>query len=109
MAAIVCIGGIVFWINLKNKRSHNRQPTWSKSSAEEHNPASVAIGGLTAAQQRENVALTEVESKRIANSKQGNEKQDESEARSKALGSVSLQERKQRGDARQMEMREALN
>jgi hypothetical protein len=76
VTAIVCIGVFVFWIG--------SDPSSDNSAAK----ASVAIGGLTAARQRENVALIEaLESKRIANSKQMELKRalDESEKRALAL------------------------
>jgi hypothetical protein len=108
VAAIVCIGGIVFWIELEDSSSGNSAANLERKFSQERDPASVAIGGFTAAQQRENVALTEVESKRIANSKQRESKQDENETRSEALARE-LAETKQHADARQMELREALD
>ena len=82
VTAIFCIGGFVFWIGSEDSANLERE------FSRERDRASVAIGGLTAARVRKNVALTEaLESKRIANSKPRESKQalDESEARSKAL------------------------
>jgi hypothetical protein len=88
VTAIFCIGGFVFWIGSKDSSSDNSAADLEREFSRERDRASVAIGGLTAARERENVALTEaLESKRIANSKQMELKQalDESEARSEAL------------------------
>jgi hypothetical protein len=70
--------------------SDNSAADLKREFSRERDRASVAIGGLTAAPERENVALTEaLESKRIANSKQKEFKQtlDESEKRTPALKS----------------------
>ena len=67
VTAIFCIGGFLFWIGSEDPSSDS---------------------SLTAARERDNVALTEaLESKRIANSKQQESKQalDESQAKSEAL------------------------
>src|SRR4029077_664159 len=100
VAAIVCIGGIVFWIESEDSSSGNSAANLEQKFSKERDRASVAIGGLTAAREPENVALTE----------QSKLKQplDESEARSKALARE-LAETKQHADARQMELREALD
>jgi hypothetical protein len=108
VAAILCIGGIVFWIESEDSSSGNSAANLERKFSQERDRASVAIGGLTATRERENVALTEVESKRIANSKQRESKQDESETRSEALARE-LAETKQHADARQMELQEALD
>ena len=107
VAAIVCIGGIVFWIESEDSSSGNSAANLERKFSQERDRASVEIGALTAARERENVALTEVESKRIANSKHRESKQDESETRSEALARE-LAETKQHANARQMELREAL-
>src|SRR3984893_16886411 len=88
VTAIFCIGGFVFWIGSKDSSSDNSAANLEREFSRERVRASVAIGGLTPARERGNVALTEaLESKRIANSKRRDFKQalDESEARSKAL------------------------
>ena len=87
VTAIVFIGGS-FWIGSKDSSSDNSAANLEREFFRERDRASVAIGGLTAARERENVALTEaLENKQIANSKQRELKQalDESEARSEAL------------------------
>src|SRR5712664_941115 len=84
--AIFCIGGLVFWIGSEDSSSDNSAADQEREFYRERDRASV--GGLTAARERENVALTEaLESTRIANSKQRELKQslDESQARSEAL------------------------
>jgi hypothetical protein len=86
--AIVSIGGFVFWIGSEDLSSDSLAAKLEREFSRERDQASVAIGGLTAAREREDVALTEaLESKRIADSKQKETKQalDESEARSEAL------------------------
>src|SRR5882672_6223119 len=86
--AIFCIGGLVFWIGSEDSSSDNSAADQEREFSRERDRASVVIGGLTAARERENVALTEaLESTRIANSKQRESKQalDESQARSEAL------------------------
>jgi hypothetical protein len=77
VAAIFCIGGFVFWIGSESSNSDN-------PAADSR--ASVAIGGLTDARERENVAQA-LEAKQIADAKQKELKQalDESEKRSEAL------------------------
>jgi hypothetical protein len=136
MTAIFCIGGFVFWIGSKDSSSYNSAADLEREFSRERDRASVAIGGLTAARERENVALTEaLESKRIANSKQSELKQalDESEARSEALArelasarendvaarnlaaarerenAAQALETKQIADARQRELKQALD
>jgi hypothetical protein len=136
VTAIVCIGGFVFWIGSEDSSSDSSAANLEREFSRERDRASVAIGGLTAARERENVALTEaLESKRIANSKQREPKQalDESEARSEALDGelasarendvaarnlVAAREReiaaqaletKQIADARQKEFKQALD
>src|ERR1700716_2165155 len=82
VTAIFCIGGFVFWIGSKDSSSDNWAADLKREFSRERERASVAIGGLTAAREREDVAPTEaLESKQIANSKQGESKQalDESE------------------------------
>ena len=88
VTAIFCIGGFVFWIGSEDSSFDNSAANLEREFSRERDRASIAIGGLTAARERKNVALTEAsESKRIANSKPRESKQalDESEARSKAL------------------------
>ena len=77
VAAIVCIGGIVFWIEPEDSSSGNSAANLERKFSQERDRASVAIAGLTAARERENVGLT----------KQRELKQalDESGARSDAL------------------------
>ena len=72
----------------KISSSDNSAANLEREFSRERDRASVAIGGLTAAQERENVALTEaLESKRIADATQKEFKQalDKSEAKSEAL------------------------
>jgi hypothetical protein len=134
--AIFFIGGFVFWIASEDSSSDDSAAGLQREFSRERDPASVAIGGLTAARERENVALTEtLESTRIANSKQRELKQslDESEARSKALArelasarendvaarnlaaapesenAAQALEIKQIADARQKELKQALD
>src|SRR5712664_514381 len=86
--AIFCINGLVFWIGSEDSSSDNSAADQEREFSRERDRASVVIGGLTAARERENVALTEaLESTSIANSKQRESKQalDESQARSEAL------------------------
>jgi LTXXQ motif family protein len=136
VTAIFCIGGFGFWIGSEDSSSDNSAADLEREFSRERNRASVAIGGLTAARERENVALTEaLESKRIANSKQMELKQalDESEARSGALArelasarendvaarnlaaarerenAAQALETKQIADARQKELKQALD
>jgi hypothetical protein len=134
VTAIFCIGGFVFWIGSENSSSDNSAADPEREFSREQDRASVAIGGLTAARERENVALTEaLESKRIANSKQRELKQalDESEARSEALARElasarendvaarnlaaarerenAVLETKQIADAKQTELKQALD
>jgi hypothetical protein len=75
VAAIVCIGGIGFWIELEDSSSGNS--ALERPFTQERDRASVAVAGVTAAREPENVSLT----------KQRELKQafDESEGRSKAL------------------------
>ena len=84
----------------EDSSSDNSAANLQRQFSQERDRASVAIGGLTAAREPENVALT----------KQRELKQalDESEARSKALARE-LAETKQHADARQMELQEALD
>ena len=99
VAAIVCMGGIVFWIESEDSSSSNSVANLERKFTQERDRASVAIAGFTAAREPENVSLT----------KQRELKQalDESEARSKALARE-LAETKQHADARQIELQEAL-
>ena len=99
VAAIVCMGGIVFWIKSEDSSSSNSVANLERKFTQERDRASVAIAGFTAAREPENVSLT----------KQRELKQalDESEARSKALARE-LAETKQHADARQIELQEAL-
>ncbi len=86
--AIFCIGGFGFWIGSKDSSSDSSAANLEREFPRERDRASVAIGGLTAARERENVALTEaLESIRIGNSKQRESKQalDESQVKSEAL------------------------
>ena len=100
VAAIVCIGGIVLWIGSEDSSSDNSAANLEREFSQERDRASVAIGGLTAAREPENVALTE--------QRKLKQPLDESEARSKTLARE-LAETKQHADARQMELREALD
>ena len=88
-----------FGLRSEDSSSSNSAANLERKFSQERDRASVAIGGLTAAREPENVALT----------KQRESKQalDESEARSKALARE-LAETKQHADARQMELQEAL-
>ena len=88
VTAIFCIGGFVFWIGSEDSSSDNLAADLKREFSRARDRAFVAIGGLTATRERENVALTEaLESKRIADSRQMELKQalDESGARSDAL------------------------
>src|SRR6266478_7564310 len=88
VTAIFCIGGFVFWIGSNDSSFDNSAANLEREFPREQDRASVAIGGLTPARERGNVALTEaLESKRIANSKRRDLKQalDESQAKSEAL------------------------
>jgi len=136
VAAVFCIGGIVFWIGFEDSSSDNSAADLEREFSRERDRASVAIGGLTAARERKNVALTgALESKRIANYKQIELMQalDESEARSEALArelasvrekdvaarylaaaresenAAQALETKQIADARQKELKQALD
>jgi hypothetical protein len=136
VTAIFCIGGFVFWIGSKDSSSDSSAVNLEREFARERERASVAIGGLTAAREREDVALTEaLEGTQIANSKQRESKQalDESEARSEALApelasarendvaarnlaaarereiAAQALETKQIADARQKEFKQALD
>jgi hypothetical protein len=136
VTAIFCIGGFVFWIGSEDSSSDNSAADLEREFSRERDRASVAIGGLTAARERENAALTEaLESKRIANSKQIELMQalDESKARSEALArelasahenevaarnlaaarerenAAQALETKQIADARQKELKQALD
>ena len=87
VTAIVCIGGSL-WIRLEVSTSDNSAANLQREFSREQDRASLAVGGLTAARERENAALAEaLESKRIANSKQMELKQalDKSEKRALAL------------------------
>ena len=124
VTAILCIGGFVFWIG-------------SEGSSSDHpaadSRASVAIGSLTDARERENAAQA-LEAKQIADAKQKEMKQalDESEKRSEALtrelasvrgndvaarnlaaarerDAAQALEAKQIADAKQKEMKQALD
>src|SRR5450432_512091 len=88
VTAIFCISGYVFWIGSKDSSSDNWAADLKREFSRERERASVAIGGLTAAREREDVVVTEaLESTQIANPKQRESKQalDESEAKSEAL------------------------
>src|SRR6202795_2960651 len=88
VTAIFCIGGFVFWIGSEDSSSDNSAANLEREFSQERDRASVAIGDLTPARERGNVALTKaLESKRIANPKRRDLKQarDESQARSEAL------------------------
>ena len=100
VAAIVCIGGIVFWIEPEDLSSGNSAANLERKFSQERDRASVAIAGLTAARERENVGLT----------KQRELKQalDESEKRALALKLENAAE-KQTADARQTELKQALD
>jgi hypothetical protein len=136
VTAIFCIGGFAFWIGSEDSSSDNSPVNREREFSRERDRASVAIGGLTAAREQKNVAPTEaLESNRIANSKQKESKQalDESEARSEMLApelasarendvaarnlaaareretTAEALETNQIADARQMELKQALN
>ncbi len=134
VTAIVCIGGFVFWIGSEDSSSDNPAANLEREFSRERDRAFVAIGGLTAAREREDVALTEaLESKRIADARQKEFKQalDESEAKSEALARElasarendvaarnlaaarerenAVLETKQIADARQREFKQALD
>ena len=100
VAAIVCIGGIVFWIEPEDSSSGNSAANLERKFSQERDRASVAIAGLTAARERENVGLT----------KQRELKQalDESEKRALAL-KLENAAQKQTADARQTELKQALD
>jgi hypothetical protein len=88
VTAIFCVSGYVFWTGSKDSSSDNWAAGLKREFSREQERASVAIGGLTAAREREDVALTEaLESTQIANSQQRESKQalNESEAKSEAL------------------------
>src|SRR5713226_7217650 len=134
--AIFCISGYVFWIGSKDSSSDNWAADLGREFSRERERASVAIAGLTAAREREDVALTgALESTQIANSKQRESKQalDESEAKSEAFArelasarendvaahnlaaarereiAAQALETKQIADARQKEFKQALD
>jgi hypothetical protein len=136
VTAIFCISGFVFWIGSKDSSSDNWATDLEREFSRGRERASVAIGGLTAAREREDVALTEaLESTQIANSKQRESKRalDESEAKSEALArelasarendvaarnlaaarereiAAQALETKQIADARQKEFKQALD
>ena len=133
VTAILCITGYVFWIGSKDSSSDNWAADLKREFSRERERASVAIGGLTAAREHEDVAVTEsLESTQIANSKQREPKQafDESEAKSEALAreltsarendvaaraarereiAAQALETKQIADARQKELKQALD
>jgi len=136
VTAIFCIGGFAFWIGSEDSSSDNSAANGEREFSRERDRAAVAIGGLTAAREQKNVAPTEaLESNRIANSKQRESKQalDESEARSEVLApelasarendvaarnlaaareretTAEALETNQIADARQMELKQALN
>jgi hypothetical protein len=134
--AIVCIGGFVVWIGSEDLRADSLAAKLEREFSRERDRASVAIGGLTAARERENVALTEaLETKKTADARQNEFKQalDEGEAKSEALArelasarenevaarnlaaarereiAAQALETKQTADARQKEFKQALN
>src|SRR3984893_1539907 len=136
VTAIFCISGYVFWTGSKDSSSDNWAADLKREFSRERERASVAIGGLTAAREREDAALTEaLESTQIANSKQGESTQalDQSEAKSEALArelasarenevaarnlaaarereiAAQALETKQIADARQKEFKQALD
>src|SRR3984893_2625271 len=134
VTAIFCISGYVFWTGSQNSSSDNWAAGLKREFSRERERASVAIGGLTASREREDVALTEaLESTQIANSKQGESKQalDQSGAKSEALArevasaletevaarnpgrareiAAQALETKQTADARQKEFKQALD
>lgn len=134
VAAIFCIGGFSFWIGFEDSSSDNSAANRQREFYRERDRASVAIGGLAATREQNDVAPTEVlESKRTANFKQRESKQalDETEARSEALTpelasarendvaalaaareretAAEALETNQIADARQMELKQALN
>jgi 4-alpha-glucanotransferase len=100
VAAIVCIGGIVFWIEPEDSSSGNSAANLERKFSQERDRASVAIAGFTAARERENVGLT----------KQRELKQalDESEKRALALERENAAQ-KQTADAKQTELKQALD
>ena len=123
--------GFVFWIGSEHSISDNSAADPEREFSRERNRAFADIGSLSAARDRENVALTEaLESKRIANSKQIELMQEaRSEALARELASVreddvvarnlaaarerenaaQALEAKQIADARQKELKQALD
>ena len=125
VTAIFCVAGFFFWVGSEGSSSDN-------PAADAR--ASVAIGGLTDARERENAALA-LEAKQIADAKQKELKQalDESEKKSEALtrelasvrekdvaarnlaatrereSATQALEAKQIADAKQKEMKQALD
>jgi len=80
VTAIFCIGGFVFWIGSEGSSSDN-----PAADSRARDRASVAIGGLTDARERENAAQA-LEARQIADARQESKQAlDESEKRSEAL------------------------
>src|SRR6202171_4561478 len=105
VTAIFCISGYVFWTGSKDSSADNWAADLKREFSRERERASVAIGGLTATREREDVALTEaLESTQIANSKQRGAKQalNESEAKSEALARELASARENEGAARNL-------
>jgi hypothetical protein len=127
--AIFCVAGFFFWVGSEDSSSDN-----PAADSRERDRASVAIGGLTDARERENAAQA-LEAKQIADAKQKELKQalDASEARSGALArelasahendvaarnlaaarerenAAQALEAKQMADAKQKELKQALD
>src|SRR6266436_5400509 len=88
VTAIFCISGYFFWTGSKDSSSDNWAADLKREFSRERERAFVAIGGLTAAREREDVALTQaLESTQIADARQKEFKQalDQSESKSEAL------------------------
>ena len=100
VATIVCIGGIVLWIEPEDSSSGNSATNLERKFSQERDRASVAIAGLTADRERENAAQKkQMELKQAL---------DESEKRALALERENAAQ-KQTADARQMELKRALD
>ena len=110
VTAIVCIGGS-FWIGSEHSASDSSAANLQREFSRKQDRASLAVGDLTAAREREKTALAvALESKRIANSKQLELKQalDESEKKALALERENTAQ-KRMADASQMELKQALD
>ena len=80
VTAIFCVAGFFFWVGSEDSRSDN-----PAADSRARDRASVAIGGLTDARERENAAQA-LEARQIADARQESKQAlDESEKRSEAL------------------------